>query len=157
VAPEHAVVFGDQVQAAAGLEHAHHLLDRAARVGQRLQHVPADRQIELRILEREVHRVVALEPDSVAEGRVLRARPLEVGFLEIHAGEAGLREEAREPGEDLSGPAADVEGEGRGRMALEDRFLVRPDGLDLRGQVADHRLVRHLLRLRAVWVHGAAA
>ena len=155
VAPEHAVVLGDQVQAAAGLEHADHLLDRASRVGQRLQHVPADRQIELRILQREVHRIIALEADAVAERRVLGARPVQVGFLDVHAGEAGLREEAREPGDDLSGSAADVHNGPRGRMALEDRFLLRPDGLDLRGQVADHRLVRHLLRLRAVGVHGA--
>jgi len=43
--------------------------------------VPLIRQIELRILQREVHRVVALEPDAVAERRVLRACPVQVGFL----------------------------------------------------------------------------
>src|SRR6267143_6397410 len=41
VAPEHPVVLGNEVQPAAGPGDAHHLLDRAAGVGYRLQHVPA--------------------------------------------------------------------------------------------------------------------
>src|SRR5207253_9763606 len=42
------------------------------------------------------------------------------------------------------------------RVSPENRFLLRPDGLHLRGQVADHRLVRHLLRLRAAGIHALA-
>src|SRR3954467_14654703 len=36
----------------------------------------------------------------------------------------------------------------------EDRFLLRPDRFRLRGEVPHHRLVRHLLRLRAARIHG---
>src|SRR5205807_6202534 len=39
-------------------------------------------------------------------------------------------------------------------MPQEDRLLLRPDGLRLRGEVPHHRLVGHLLRLRTAGMHG---
>src|SRR5437763_580948 len=68
-----------------------------------------------------------------------QARPLE------HAGQAHG---------DLARAAAgikDVRLAGQ-RIAREERLLLRPDGFRLCGEIADHRLVRHLLPLRIQWI-----
>jgi hypothetical protein len=117
--------------------------------------VTRNHQAEAAVGEAEGERVVALEEGPVAESGAPPAGALEVGFLEIDAGERRLQEALEEPRGDLSGAAADVERRAGRRMAGEDRLLLRPDRVCLGGQVPHHRLVRHLLRLRAVRVvHG---
>jgi hypothetical protein len=67
---------------------------------------------------------------------------------QIDAGDPRLREQLGHPRGDLAGATPEVEHVARG-VPLHDRQLLRPDRLGLSGEVPDHRLVRHLLGLRA--------
>ena len=81
MAPEHSVVLGDQVQAAPRLEHPHHFAECSARIGERLQHVAADRQVELGIRKRQMQHIAVLEADAVTEIAKPGATAFEVRFL----------------------------------------------------------------------------
>ncbi len=85
------------MQAAAGFQHTGHLLQGSAGVGQRLDHVAADHQVELGVVKGEPQRVLPLELRAGGEARVARAGAFEVRLLEIYAQVGGLREKAQEP------------------------------------------------------------
>ena len=100
--------------------------------------------------------IAVLEADAVTEIAKPGAPAFEVRFLEVDAEITGLRKESGDPRSDLSRSAPRVE-DPRAlwrRVPPEDGLLLRPDRLDLRRQVADHGLVRHLLCLRAARVHA---
>src|SRR3954447_16991112 len=144
------------MQPPARLRDAHHLGERAARVGERLQDVPADDEIELRGTEGERERVAHLEEGPVSEACAAIASANEMRLLQIDPDEGRSVEAPGEARDDLARAAPDVEYKAsrRGRMPGEKRLLLRPDRLRLRGEVPHHRLVRHLLRLRAARMHG---
>src|SRR3954464_10986854 len=108
------------------LRDAHHLGERAARVGDRLQDVPADDEIELRGTEGERERVAGLEERPVSEACAAIASANEMRLLEIDPDEGCSFEAAREARDDLARAAPDVEhaASRRGRMPDEDRFLL---------------------------------
>ena len=126
------------------------------RVGNRLEHVPADGEVEGAVGEGEPEHAAVLEPDAIAEVPGQRARPLEVHLEDVHAEYGRVREGLREASRRLAGAAAGIEdararGEG---VAAEERQLLRPDRLRLGGEGADHRLVGHLHGLGVQLVHG---
>ena len=90
--PQHPVVLGDR--GACGLRAGArvYLGEDALRVGNGLQDMTADRQIELRVDQRELHGVVALELDALAEAARTGAGAHQVRLLEIDSDEASLRE-----------------------------------------------------------------
>ena len=123
----------------------------------RLEHVPADDEVEAAVRKPETEGGAVLEPEPLAERDVPATSHLEMALDDVDAEHRRARVERREPGGDLPRPATCVEDpdivlEG---VAAEERLLLRPDRDRLRGEVADHRLVRHLLCLGIqIVVHG---
>jgi len=80
----------------------------------------------------------------------LRARAVEMLVDDVHPQQLRAGEQPREPVRDLAGPAAAVENPRRGWQLIprEQRRFLWPDRFRLRRERADHRLVRHLARLR---------
>ncbi|HMC22033.1 MAG TPA: hypothetical protein VKL19_09315 [Thermoanaerobaculia bacterium] len=130
VAPQHAVVFGDEVRTSAGAEDAANLFQHLHRVGDRLQQVPADDEIELLIGKRQRERIADLESHARTKLRTARSRASEMLLLEVDADERRARIFRREPLSDLAGTATDVQHRSASDpIAVEDRLLLRPDGL----------------------------
>src|SRR5262249_14337936 len=110
--------------------------------------------VERTVGEVERERVAAAELDARSEARGALARELEVRLVHVGADQRGAGELVGEAPGDLARPPAALEPAcaprpGRG---AEDAALLRPDRLGLRREVAHHRLVRHLLRLRVALV-----
>jgi len=155
IAMEHSVILGDEMDAATWSQNAVNLREHPPGVGHCLDEMPAHDEVERCVGKRKSERVTDLELDARSESRGPHSRSGQMRFLEIDAGEAGVGKLLREPRRDFSGPAADVEDFATfERMPLENRFLLRPDRLGLRGEVANHRLVGHLPRLRAAAAHA---
>src|SRR5207248_2214251 len=116
--------------------------------------MPADDAIELLVREGEYQGIAELEANTRAELRALRAGAIEMLLFEVDPDKLGIRILRSQPLGDLPRAAADVEnGAVSDWMTIEDRLLLRPDGLGLRSEVAHHRLIGHLLRLRTARMH----
>ena len=114
VAPEHAVVFGDDVHAAVRLQHALHFGEHFLRVRHGLREMAADGEIERFVFEGQRERIRSPEGCS---GKLL-PRFFQVRLLEIDAGQGRLGKELGESFRDLAGAAADVEDMLRRRSAV---------------------------------------
>src|SRR4051794_8726580 len=154
MAKQHSVILGDDVNASARTKHAPDLLQHARGIGNCLDQMPADHVVERRTIERKRQRVANLESNALSELRAASARQREMRLLEVDADERRIRKRCGESRGNFAGAASDVEHAAFRRMALENRLLLRPDRLRLRGEVPHHRLVRHLFRLRAARMHG---
>ena len=108
--------------------------------------------------EFQLERIALLEPHARRQRRIAPARIGDRAFQDVDAHELGVGVARREPRGDLTAAAADIGDAGgrRQRVALEQLLLLRPDRLGLRGQVAQHRLVGHLLGLGIALFHGAS-
>ena len=151
---DHQIVFDDQVQPAAAPRDAGELANDAVGMGNRLQHVPAHDQVERSVRQFQLEDAAVLEARAVAEHRTADARPFEVIVDDVDAEQARTPEQAGKAHGDLARAAAGIEdvrlvGQ---PVAREERLLLWPDGFRLRGEIADHRLVRHLLSLRIQWI-----
>src|SRR5258708_5520669 len=148
MAPQHPVILGDEMRAAARPENATNLGDDARGVRDRLKEMPADHEIELRVWKRHRERITDLEANALTELRASRPRPFEMRFFEIDPDECRLRIFRSEPLSDLAGSASDIEHRSvPDRMSVEDRLFLRPDRLGLRGEIPHHRFIGHFLGL----------
>src|SRR5688500_7582710 len=156
--PEHPVILGDQMNAAAGSQDAKNLRHYLSGVGHRLQNVAAYDGVERRGLESESQRISHFEANPFSELGASAPGAFQMRLFEIDAGERGLRILRGQSGDDLAGPASEVEHRAVAqRMAIEDRLFLRPDRLGLRGEIPDHRLISHFFRLRtAALAHVSA-
>src|SRR5205085_3193984 len=111
---------------------------------------PADDEIEGPIGQPEIEDAAMLEAGTVAKGRAAGAGAFQMRVDHIHAEQPGAIEHLRQPHRNLPGAAAGVEDGDAGRegVARKKGLFLRPDGLRLRRQRADHRFVRHLPGLR---------
>src|SRR5437764_4329861 len=115
----------------------------------------ADHESERRVAVGQRMRVGGLEADARSERGAARPRALEMRLLEVDAEQRRARELRGQARGQLAGATADVEHRSvDDGMAVEDRFLLRPDCFDLRGEVPHHRLIGHLFRLHAARMHG---
>src|SRR5207245_5369717 len=85
--PQHSVIFGDEVRATAAAKHATNLAENSPRVGNRLQQMPADNEVELLVRKRQGQRVAGLETNPRAELLATRPRSIEMLLFEIDADE----------------------------------------------------------------------
>src|SRR5258707_1231044 len=81
--------------------------------------------------------------------RASAAGPFEMIVDDVDPEQARTPEHAGKAHGDLAGAAAGIKDVRlvRQTVAREERLLLWPDGVRLRGEIADHRLVRHLLPL----------
>ena len=95
-----------------------------------------------------------LEARAVAERRAADARPFEMIVDDVDAEQARTPEHPGKAHGDLARAAAGIKDVRLvwQPVAREERLLLWPDGVRLRGEIADHRLVRHLLPLRIQWI-----
>lgn len=154
---DHQIVFGDQVQPPAAPCDAHELGDGAIGVGNRLKHVAAHDEIELRARKTEIENTAVLESHALAERSASRPGHVEMAVDDVDAKHAGLGKQLRQSLRNLSCAAACIQHVRVGRKAvpLEECFLLRPDRVGLRGEIAHHRLVGHFPGLRIEIVHPA--
>jgi hypothetical protein len=147
---QHGVVLHDEVEMTACPGHARELREDAVGVRNRLQHVPANDEIEAPIGQPEIEDAPHFEPNAVAETCVPLARDRERAREDVDAEHLRHREQRREPPGDLSRPTPGVEDASAiaQPIAREERRLLRPYRVRLRGERPHHRLVRHLLPLR---------
>ena len=85
------------MQPTAGFRDAHELGDGAIGVGNRLQHVAADDEIELRVRQAELEDAAVLEAQALAERRAPRAGQLEMAVDDVDAEHARPRKHLRQP------------------------------------------------------------
>src|SRR5205807_3234969 len=113
---------------------ADHLRQRHTSVRERLQDMPADRDVELRVGKGEPHRIVPLETSAIADVAGPQARTLEVRLLQVDAEVGHVGKEPQEGRRQFSRSAADVEDARTSgwTMPRENRLLLRPDRFDLR-------------------------
>ena len=144
------VILGQQVQPAAGPQHAPDLVEHLVEMRHGLRHVAAHDQIERRVRELQRERVADVEPHTIAIRVAIPARQHEVAFEDVDAHDVRIAVQVGKPARDLAGAAAQVQDAQRpGQpVACEQRLLLRPDRLRLPGQVARHRLIAHLPGLR---------
>jgi hypothetical protein len=115
-----------------------------------MQHMAARHQIERFVGG--VQRVEALvrERQPRRKPRVARSRDVEMRIDDVDAEHARRSEELGKPRRSLARSASGIENGRLLRQAVtqQQRRLLRPDGLRLRGERAHHRFVGHLCGLR---------
>src|SRR5216683_104593 len=99
--PQHAVILGDEMRASAGAQHATHLGESSCSVGDGLQQMPADDEIELRVGKRYRQRIAQFEAYARAELRASRPRAIEMLLFEVDPDQRGLRILRGQPLRDL--------------------------------------------------------
>ena len=147
---QHAVVFGNQVQPSARAGHPREFGDHAVGMRDRMQHVAADDEIERAIRRVQLEHALVLEGHPRSQRRGASARERQVRVDDVDAEDKRLRVQLAEAEGDLARATAGVEDSQLPREIVppEQLDLLRPDCIRLRREIADHRLVRHLLCLR---------
>jgi hypothetical protein len=163
---QHRVILGQHVHAAARLRHPHELREHAIHVRHGLDHVAVRDQVEAVVGLREPERVAGLELQPRRERGVSGARVFHRRGEQLDAKHGRVRMCLCNPRAELSGARADVQHPRTARQPVEvdQPLFLRPDGFDLRGEIADHGFVRHLRALgiecgaghACGFIHGAS-
>src|SRR3989442_8820962 len=110
--------------------------------------MPTDDEMELRVVKWQCQRIANLKTNPRAESRASDTRAFEMLLLEIHAYKGRFRIFRRQPLGDLARSAPDIEHRSvSDRVTVEDRLLLWPNRLCLRGEIAHHRLIGHFSAL----------
>jgi hypothetical protein len=118
--------------------------------------VPANRQVEGSVGGFQLEYALVLERQPGSKACVARSRQLQMLVDDVHSEDAGSRKEFGQTRCHLARAAARIEYSrlGRERIAANQRNFLRPNGARLRIEVAHHRLIGHLFRLRVEIGHG---
>src|SRR5579864_694692 len=103
------------MQVAPGAGHSSEFGDHAAGMGNRVQHVAANRQVERVVRSTQFENGLVLELQPVSKPCVARARKLQMVVEDIHSKDTGSRKNFRQSRGDFAGAAASVENARLGR------------------------------------------
>src|SRR5207237_6116120 len=115
---QYAVVFGDQMKVAAPPRNAHELGEHAIGMRNRVDDVPAHRQIETAVFDAELVHALALEREPRRKPRITRSRKVEVRIDDVDAEHTRVGKQIGEPRRRLAGPASGVENARRLRQRV---------------------------------------
>ena len=146
------------MEVTAGSRDSNELAEHAFRLRNRVKDVTAEREIEAAVSDIERVNACMFETQTWRELGIATSRKLQVLVQDVDPEYAGAREEFRDPRGDFAGTAAGIENRrlvGQ-RVTTKERRLLRPNRTRLRLEIANHRLVGHLLRLR-IEIHAGCS